>query len=418
MKVYFIGIGGIGMSALAQMLHHDGHLVEGSDREASKTTELLTREGISVHIGQQGTQVPVDADLVIYTEAAWADNVERIRASELGLTQKSYFEALGEFSKGKRVIAVAGTHGKTTTAAMLTHILRDAGADPSAIIGSIVTEFKSNYVRGGSEWLVVEACEYKRDFLTLTPEVLVITNIELDHTDYYKDLADIQHAFNQLAMRTQRVIIADTSSATVAGALTGVPVPVVQYTDEPSYKLSVPGVFNVRNAQAAAAGAKQAAGVSEDMLASSLATFSGTWRRFEYKGTTHTGAQVYDDYAHHPTAISATLKELRNSTPGALYVAFHPHLFSRTRDLFDGFAHAFAGADKVFIAPIYAAREKDDGTMSNTILAEAITRTGTPAVAATFAEIQAAFLEEAHTGDTVVTMGAGDIYKVSDALVR
>lgn len=416
-KAYFIGIGGIGMSALAQLLQDDGWDVSGSDREESPTTELLERKGIPVSIGQRAEQVPEDATRVIYTEAAWEDNPERIRAAELGLPQASYFEALGEISAHKRTLAVAGTHGKTTTTAMATKVLTDAGAAPSAVIGSIVKDFGSNYVGGTSDLFVVEACEYKRDFLTLSPEVLVITNIEFDHTDYYRNLEDVQSAFRAL-MEKAEVIVTDVMHPHIAPLLTGLSARVIDYKNEVAYETSLPGEFNTDNARAAVAAARVLYPEIDDAsIRESLSRFQGTWRRFDYKGKTERGADVYDDYAHHPTAIQKTLLELRKKTQGKLYVAFHPHLYSRTRDLFDGFARAFVDADEVIIAPIYAAREVDDGTVSNETLAHAITHEGTKARALGFDAIRDYFDAVPHTGDTVVTMGAGDIYKVADVLV-
>ncbi|HRH24403.1 MAG TPA: Mur ligase domain-containing protein [Candidatus Paceibacterota bacterium] len=416
-KAYFIGIGGIGMSALAQLLHHDGWNVSGSDREESPTTELLKEKGMSVRIGQNAENVPADADMVIYTEAAWEDNAERMRAAELGLPQKSYFEMLGEVSKGKRTIAIAGTHGKTTTTAMAARILSDAGVSPSAVIGSIVKDFKSNYLSGTSEWLVVEACEYKGDFLTLAPEVLVVTNIEWDHTDYYPNLEAVQESFLAL-MKKAAVIVTNPKDKNIAPLLSGLSAKVIDYTQEPAYELALPGDFNQMNARAAVAAARIATPkITDKTIRTALSKFEGTWRRFDYKGKTKRGALVYDDYAHHPTAIQKTLAEFKKKPHGTLYVAFHPHLFSRTRDLLAGFAKAFKDADRVLIAPIYAAREEDDGTMSNSILARKIEENGTDAKAADFTEIRRYFETEPGEGDIVVTMGAGDIYKVADELV-
>lgn len=405
------------MSALAQFLHDEGVQVSGSDREESPTTELLTSKGIEVVIGQKAGNVPEDADLVIYTEAAWEDNVERARAKELGIRQQSYFEALGEVSKRKRTIAVAGTHGKTTTTAMLAKILFDVGAAPTAVVGSIVKDFGSNYLRGTSDLLVVEACEYKRDFLTLSPEILVVTNIEWDHTDYYSDLADVQRAFRALMEKTE-TIVTDVTNENIAPLLVGLSARIIDYRSGPAYDTKLPGEFNIDNARAAAAAARAIfPEISDSTIYSTIANFSGTWRRFEYKGKTKRGAEVYDDYAHHPTAIAKTLAELKKKTTGNIYVAFHPHLFSRTRDLFEGFSHAFTDAYRVIIAPIYAAREVDDGTVSNTTLAEAITKNGVEAKAGGFTEIRRYFETEPGEGDSIMTMGAGDIYKVADELV-
>ncbi len=417
-KAYFIGIGGIGMSALAQLYKDHGTEVSGSDKEESPTTALLYEKGIEVFVGQKAENVPANVDVVVYTEAVTEDNVERVRAKELGLRQISYFGALGEISRGMRTIAVAGTHGKTTTTGMLAKILRDADASPTAIIGSIVRDFGSNYLPGKGEFFVVEACEYKRDFLTLTPEILVVTNIEFDHSDYYKNLEDVQDAFRTLMEKTTGVIVADISNEHIAPLLKNVTARVVDYTSEPAYEMALLGEFNRMNARAASCAARTALeGLDSQAIKESLSTFAGAWRRFEYKGKTKGGADVYDDYAHHPTAVWKTLGEVRRQTEGKIYVAFHPHLYSRTRDLFEDFVHAFAGVDRLLIAPIYGAREIDDGSVSSEKLAERVRAEGVNASAESFENIQRIFESEPTAGDIVITMGAGDIYKVADALV-
>lgn len=416
-----IGIGGIGMSGLAQLLLDQGRVVSGSDRESSPVTDLLVSKGIEVHVRQQAENVPLDAEVVIYSEAVGSDNPERVRATELGLRQISYFEGLGEVSNGKKTIAISGTHGKTTTTGMTTRILVDAGASPTAIVGSLVKDFGSNYVRGDSNLFVVEACEYKRDFLTLSPHVLVITNIEWDHTDYYKDLADFQSAFKTLidTVPAEGAIVTDATHPNIAPLLTGIGAKVIDYTTEPVYQTRFPGEFNRMNARAAAAAARFIMPeLAEEQIRASLESFEGTWRRFEYKGKTAKGADVYDDYAHHPTAVAATLKEVKANTSGRVIVAFHPHLYSRTRDLLPGFASAFTDADHVVIAPIYAAREVDDGTVSNHSLAAEIAKSGVDAIALdSFETIRAHLAEQGASGDTIVLMGAGDIYKVAKTLV-
>jgi UDP-N-acetylmuramate--alanine ligase len=425
-KLYFIGIGGIGMSALAQYFADHGAEVWGSDREASPVTELLESKRIKVIIGQKAENVPTDVDAVIYSESVWPDNPERARAKELGAEQLSYFQMLGEVSADKRTVAIAGTHGKTTTTGMTAKILSDAGASPSAVVGSIVRDFKSNYLHGDSDLFVVEACEYRRDFLFLSPTILVVTNIEWDHTDYYKDLADVQSAFRTLMEKVPAdgAIITDSLNPNIAPILHDLVAPVIDYTDGPGYEPKLPGEFNRMNARAAAAAARAAHPVlSEEGIAESIEHFQGAWRRFEYKGKTKAGVDVYDDYAHHPTSARNTLAELRKKTlemssRGRVFVAFHPHLYSRTKDLLADFATAFADADEILIAPIYAAREIDDGTMSNDILAAEVAKTGKHARAVTFDEIEHILSTEPTPGDVIMTMGAGDIYKVADKLTK
>ncbi len=424
-KVHFVGIAGVGMSALAQFMVDQGARVTGSDREESPVTEMLLSKGVEVLIPQVANNVPEDTELVIYSDAVPEGNPERLYATDNLIEQISYFQALGKVSEGKRTVAIAGTNGKTTTTGMLARILNDAGVSPVAIVGSIVKDFNSNYLPGTSDIFVVEACEYRRHFLNLNPEILVVTNIEYDHTDYFRDLVDVQDAFRTLMERVPAhgAIITDATHPNIAPLLLGVQAQVIDYTHEHSYDLRLPGEFNVQNARAAASAARfLATSLSVESLDEgmeiSLADFHGTWRRFEYKGKTTSGADVYDDYAHHPTAIVGTLAELRLRTLGKLFVAFHPHLYSRTRDLFEGFANAFQDADYVFIAPIYAAREKDEGIVSSELLAERITSNGTDAIALPTFEAIEESLGAAGPGDTVVTMGAGDIYKVADALVR
>jgi UDP-N-acetylmuramate--alanine ligase len=421
-KVYMIGIGGIGMSALAQYFNDHGVTVTGSDREASPVTELLERKGIRVMLGQQKAEhVPTDADIVVFSDAVPEDNAERRRAKELGISELSYFKMLGEISKGKKTVAVAGTHGKTTTTGMLGKILKDASASPTVIVGSIVKDFGSNYLSGTSDVFVVEACEYRDHVLELTPSMLVITNLEWDHTDYFPSLEALQATFMKAIERVpaEGTIVTDIDNPNIASLLVHAKAKIVDYTREPTYELRLPGEFNQMNARAAAAAARVVLPtISDATIAAALADFHGTWRRFEYKGKTASGAEVYDDYAHHPTAVRETLQALRTKTAGKIYIAFHPHLYSRTRDLLDEFATAFAGADKVFIAPIYAAREVDDGSISSEILAERIRATGVDATALdSFDAIERA-LSEADEDDVIMTMGAGDIYKVADALIK
>ena len=418
-RIHFIGIGGIGMSALAQMMCDQRMGITGSDREASPVTELLKKKGIAVVIGQRPENVPADAEMVVYSDAVPEDNPERVRAKEFGLPQKSYFAMLGGVWEGKKTAAVAGTHGKTTTTGMLAKILGDAGASPTAVVGSIVKDFGSNYLSGTSDLFVVEACEYRDHLLELSPHILVLNNVEWDHTDWFPSLNALQETFKKAIGKvpTDGAVVTDPSDKNIAPLLSGAKAKIVDYTKEPSYTLRLPGEFNVMNARAAAAAARAAfPGISNDTIRKSLASFQGTWRRFEYKGKTKNGADVYDDYAHHPTAVRATLKALRGKVKGKIIVAFHPHLYSRTRDLLDEFATAFSTTDQVLIAPIYAAREIDDGTISSEILAERIRATGLDATALDFDAIQKA-LGEVAEGNTVITMGAGDIYKIADALV-
>jgi UDP-N-acetylmuramate--alanine ligase len=421
-KVHLIGIGGIGMSALAQYLVQEGQEVYGTDAEASPVTEMLESKGVKILVGPQVPEnVAPDTDLVIYSDAVKENNPERAQAKELGIPELSYFQMLGRISEGKRTIAVAGTHGKTTTTGMLTRILRDAGASPTAIIGSIIADFGSNYVEGDSDLLVVEACEYNRHFLNLSPFVLVVNNLEFDHTDYFENLEDVQKAFRALMQKVpaEGAIVTDTENPAIVPLLEGLAAPVLHYPSELAFPLQIPGEFNKMNGRAAACAAKVLVpDLSDEKIAHSLSQFKGSWRRFEYKGKTENGVEVYDDYAHHPTAIKETLRALREKTDGRVIVAFHPHLYSRTRDLLDGFARSFEDADEIIVAPIYAAREVDDGSVSSELLAERIRAEGGNARAFTsLTDVEKDLHALGKEGDVIMTMGAGDIYKVADALV-
>ncbi len=431
---FFTGIGGVGMSALAQLLSARGDTVSGSDREESPVTRMLEGKGVRVFIGQRAENLPEALDTLVYSDAVPEDNPERAEAARRGVPQLSYFQMLGHVSEGKRTVAIAGTHGKTTTTGMLAKILHAADAGASAIVGSIVQDFGSNYLPGSSDLFVVEACEYRDHLLELSPELLVITNLEWDHTDYFDSLEALQATFKKAIKKVPKrgTIITDPENPNIQPLLAGAGAKVVDYTHERAYELRLPGGFNQDNARAAAAAARiLMPGIPEHTIADALADFHGTWRRFQYKGTFQAEGdgevRVYDDYAHHPTAVAETLRALKEKNErekgggenaGRIIAAFHPHLYSRTHDLLDGFARAFGDADEVVIAPIYAAREPDEGTVSSEILAERIRKEGVSARAAqSLDDVEHLVRSMAQAGDTVITMGAGDIYKVADALV-
>jgi len=422
-----VGIGGIGMSALAQLLQSEGHAVTGSDSGLSEPVhQMLTQRGIAVETQHTPKNVPKDKSaLVIYSDAVHTGNPERNEALKQGIPQMSYFEALGEVTKDKKTIAVSGTHGKTTTTAMLTKILKDTGADPTAIIGSIVSEFAGNYIEGQGAF-VVEACEYKDHLLKLSPEILVITNIEWDHSDHFPSLQAVQSMFKKAVENVplHGVIVTDVQSPTITPILTSARAKIIDYTKEDVPELLLLGDFNSMNARAAKAAAKASEILEDSEVDNSLASFKGVWRRFELKGKTAEGFAVYDDYAHHPTAVQKTLTAVREKFQGArILVAFHPHLYSRTRDFMDAFAEALALADEVVLAPIYPAREEPIDGVTSEVLAKKIVALGTSATAVSSLNDVTASLE-AFSKDykltsnncIFITMGAGDIYRVADAL--
>lgn len=422
-RIHMIGIGGIGMSALAQFYLLNNESVSGSDREASPTTELLEKKGLRVHIGHSASNIPEGTELVVYSDAVWPDTPERMRATELGIPQISYFEALGEETRGRTTLAVTGTHGKTTTTAMLAHILREAGKQPTAVVGSIVQDFGSNFLAGNPNLFVVEGCEYKDHVLKLSPKILVLTNAEWDHTDWFPTFEAMQAMFRTavLAVPEDGAIITDPNHPNIAPIVSGARAKIVDYTKESAPQLLLEGEFNRMNARAAKAAAKAyASDIEDETIDGALSTFRGTWRRFEYKGVAESGALVYDDYAHHPTAIKATLSALRVKHPDKkITLVFHPHLYTRTRDLFDEFAEELSRSDKVILVPIYPAREEPIPGITSDALALAIAEKNSNVRALhSFEEIEMELRKTASAEDVIMTIGAGDIYKVADALIK
>ncbi len=425
-RIHMIGVGGIGMSALARHLAHEGKVVSGSDRSESQITEDLRKLGVHIFPSQIATNITDDIELVIYTEAMSADQEEMVAAKALRVPMVNYFSGLALAFNDYYLVAVAGSHGKTTTTAMLTDILEEADYDPTAIVGSLRTETGSNYRPGKSKYAVVEACEYKRDFLHLEPDVLVITNLEFEHVDYYHDLADVQAAFAELVAKVSETgfIIAPTKNPQVAPVLTAAKATVIDYEEYLDLQLALkqPGMHNRQNAAAAKATAVTI-GIPETIASTALENFSGTWRRFEYKGELTGGVggvPVYDDYGHHPTEITATILAARELYPERqIVVAFQPHTFSRTRELFADFVEALAKADRVYLAPIYAAREEDLGEISSEQLAAAVVDTGTSAQSVSDLEsLTKTLREEAGDDNVILVMGAGPITKVATNLTK
>ena len=366
-RIHFIGVGGIGMSGLARFFVNEKKVVSGSDRSLTPITQALQDEGVTIFTEQVAGNIADDIELIVYTEAMSQDHSEMVAAKALGVPMVNYFEALGAAVNPYYLIAVSGTHGKTTTTAMLTDVFEALGKDPTAIIGSLRSKTKSNFRAGKSKYAIVEACEYKRDFLHLKPDVLVITNVEFEHTDYYKDLADVQSAFRQLIEQINEggVVVTDTRNPNIIPIIKDAPVRVIDYTEllDIELPLKQPGLHNRMNAAAAFTVA-----VNEKLDATeatqALIQFSGTWRRFEYKGE-FKGASVYDDYAHHPTEIKAALAGLRELYPEKNIIAvFESHTYSRTASLFDDFAKVTVGADQFYFLPIYAAREENTAGVS------------------------------------------------------
>ena len=439
--LYFIGIGGIGISAVARMFLLEGKKVSGSDVAESEVTEGLRKAGAKIFIGQRAENVPADCDLVIYTIAVPPDNLEFAEAKRRGIPMMSYPEALGEISRYKFTIAVSGTHGKTTTTAMIAKILVDAELDPTVIVGSFInlcaksvdirclqicrhlmsTE-RTNFISGRGKFFVVEACEYRRSFLHLSPRVLVLTNIDADHLDYYKDMNDIISAFNELATKVPKsgFVVTDAKNRNIKLALKNVQSKISNYKQQTTfYRLKIPGRHNILNAQAALAVAK-ILGIDEKSAIRSLENFAGTWRRFEYRGKAKNGALVYDDYGHHPTEIKATLSGARELFPKQkIIVVFQPHLYSRTKQHLRGFVTVLRKANSMILLPIYPAREEDPGNISSQMIVDGVKKGGGDAhVAATFDEAAKLAVKLSAHGDIIITLGAGETNKVADILVK
>jgi UDP-N-acetylmuramate--alanine ligase len=420
-NIHFIGIGGIGISAVARMMLGEGKKVSGSDLVVSEITKSLEKAGAKIFIGHNKDNFAEKIDLVIYTVAISKENPEFSEAQRKKIKTITYAEALHEISKDKFTIAVSGTHGKTTATAMIAKVMMDAELDPTVIVGSLLKDSQTNFIAGKSKYLVVEACEYKRSFLNIEPTIVAITNIDNDHLDYYKDMADIQSAFNSFVKKVPKkgFVVCNPKDKNISPAVSEVNGKTVDWskfkTDK--LKMKVPGEHIKKDASVVLAVA-HILGIDKKKAIKSLEEFSGTWRRFEYKGKSKCGAEMYDDYGHHPTEIKATLKGAREMFPQKrIVVVFQPHLFSRTKLLLHDFARAFQDADEIILAPIFPAREAFDSTISSDLLAKEITKQGKKVFSLqNFFDIEKYLTSHLKRDDVLITMGAGEAYKISDNL--
>jgi UDP-N-acetylmuramate--alanine ligase len=443
-RVHFIGIGGCGMSGLARMLLDAGAIVTGSDAKPNESTFELIRSGVRVSRDQLGELLTADVDLVVRTAAVPATNAEYAAACKLGLRQAKYSEMLGMVMADSLGVAVAGTHGKSTTTAMIGMAMIECGVDPSIVVGGTVPQIGGSSRSGGGEVFVAEACEYDRSFHRLHPTVALITNIEEDHLDCYKDIYDIVasfHAFARLVPPEGR-LIAGGGDNRVREALTEVRAPIewvgldgdytwntsaigiengchrgqVSFKGEPIgvLQLKVPGRHNLQNATMAVA-ACNACGIDARKAIDAVNQFTGVDRRMSVMGTCN-GATVVDDYGHHPTEIRATLKALRERfSPRKLYCVFQPHQHSRTRFLLDEFAASFSQADWTIVPDIYFVRdsETERQLVSSSDLVGRIKGNGGQAMhLRDFADIVSHLRLVAGEGDLIVTMGAGNVWEI------
>ena len=412
-ELHLIGLGGAGMSAYAIAAYALGATVTGSDRAWSPyAQELLEQTGIEVAVGHDPANVPPgDHVEVFHSTAIPDDNPERAAARERGLPDRSRTELLGQIAAQRRVIAVAGAHGKTTTTAMVAVALRAGGLEPGWLIGGEVPDLGANAGWGTGEWLVVEADESDRSFLALAPEIAIVTNVELDHHAVFRTLADIEEAFAQFIAQSGRAIVTPPVAPLARDALGTDRVTVVgEHVDG----LTVPGAHNQTNAALALAAVTQAGGDEAAALAA-LRAFRGVGRRFEEVGRSAGGAVVIDDYAHHPTEIAATIAAARERGPQRIVAVFQPHLYSRTAALAPEFGAALAHADTAWVLDVYPAREQaaDFPGVSGRLVADA----AGGRYAASFDDAERQLASELRDGDLCLVMGAGDVTELARRLV-
>jgi len=447
-KVHFIGIGGISMSGLAEILIDSGYIVSGSDSRDSSTIERLKDLGAKIYITHNENNVN-DADLVIYTDAIAKDNEELIKANTLGVPVIDRATFLGALMKNyDNSIAISGTHGKTTTTSMLSTILNRSPLDPTILLGGHLDEIGGNVKIGSREHILTEACEYKGNILKYFPTIAVILNIDEDHLDYFKSIQHILETFVQygknLSKDSYLLINADDENSkevidnTLATVITfgingdwdyvaediifskeGFPSYTLKIKGQGSYpiQLSVMGIHNIYNSLGSIVAA-HISGIKISDIQKHISCYTGVHRRLEFKGY-YNGIKIIDDYAHHPTEIKATLNALKGFNSGDVYCIFQPHTFTRTQLLLDKFAESFTESNKVIITDIYAARELDNGAIHSRDLVNAICLKGVDAIyLESFSEVETYILNNAQENDTIITMGAGNIYLVGDSILE
>ncbi len=434
-RVHLVGIGGVSMRPLGLVLKGMGLHVTGSDMNSSVSTDELIANGIQVAIGHQASNVN-GADCVIRTAAAHNDNPEIAAARSMGIPTFERAQAWGVIMQAyKNAICVSGTHGKTTTTSMVTHILMEADIDPTVMIGGYLPLLRAGHRVGNGDTIVLESCEYCDSFLNFFPTLAVILNVEADHLDYFKDLADVQKSFRQFAQLSTGGVIANGDDAHVAQTLEGMEY--VSFGLNPGNRvtaanivswqkfdvlcdgqfychldLQVLGKHNALNALAAA-GTAWMLGIPGQAVAKGLATFRGADRRMQYKGSFN-GADVYDDYAHHPDELAATIEAARSMVHKRMVLAFQPHTYTRTKALFSDFTRELKKADVVILAEIYAARERNTTGISSKDLAAEIPNA---IYCETLPQVTQYLKELAQEGDVILTVGAGDIFRAGEALL-
>ena len=449
MNIHFIGIGGISMSGLAHVCINLGYRVSGSDSSFGSATMRLQGEGAEIFIGHDEKHIIPDIDLVVYTAAVKEDNPELVRARQLGIKILDRAQFLGDIMKKyENSVAISGTHGKTTTTSMTTVIFQNALLDPTVLVGGLLNEISGNVRIGNSQHFITEACEYVDSFLKFYPKIAVILNIEEDHLDYFKDIDQIKASFKSFAsqIKDNGFIIANGDDENIKNSLEDIKKNVILFgknagnnaviTDETfdtfghasfnlvldqkdlgRFTLKVPGKHNMYNACAAILSG-YASGIDMDTVRSGIEFYTGVGRRFELKGEIN-GVRIYDDYAHHPTEVIATLSAAKMLQKNLLYTVFQPHTYTRTKELLDKFSESFTDSDVVIITDIYASREKDTGIIHSRDLVDAIIKRGKNAIyISSLAEVSEYLSSNVKPGDVVFTLGAGDVYTAGEALLK
>ena len=436
-RVHLVGIGGVSMRPLGLVLKGMGLHVSGSDMNSSVSTDELIAQGIHVVIGHRQENVQ-GVDCIIRTAAVHNDNPEIAAARAAGIPVFERAQAWGVIMKAyENAICISGTHGKTTTTSMMAHILMEAAMDPTVMIGGYLPLLRAGHRVGNGNTILLESCEYCDSFLNFFPSLAVVLNIEADHLDYFKDLADVEKSFRKFAELSTNGIIANGDDANTVDTLRGLDyvsfgfgvdntVRAVSYSDDwrsfdvicngqhyCHVELAVYGRHNALNALAAVATAWKM-GIDADAVVRGLAGFRGAGRRMEFKGTFN-GADLYDDYAHHPGELSATVDAVRAMGYKRIIFAFQPHTYTRTHALFDEFVEQLSKPDVLILAEIYAARERNTVGISSCDLAEKIPGS---IYCATLPEVTLRLQELAQPGDVILTVGAGDIYRAGEALVK
>ena len=447
--IHFIGIGGISMSGLAKILKHRGFTISGSDTSKSSLTKELEDIGCKISYMQSAENITDDIDLVVYTAAINPDNPEYRQALNKDMDMLSRADLLGQIMKNfNQAINVAGTHGKTTTTSMISEILIEAQLDPTISVGGILESIGGNLRLGGSDIFLTEACEYTNSFLSFYPTIDVILNVEEDHLDFFKDINDIRHSFKLFTERLPQtgILIINSDIDNIEYFYNDTCVKVITFGTNPytstfslkdivcdklgnySYtllvnneaagkiSLRVPGLHNVTNSLAAAALGYELS-IPFEVIAKGLYNFSGTKRRFEYKGTFN-GVTVIDDYAHHPSEITATLTSEQKYPHRDIWCVFQPHTYTRTKAFLTDFASSLSLADHVVLAPIYAARETDTLGISSQNLADELVKLGTDVVyLPDFESIEKFLQKKCIQDDLLITMGAGNVVNIGESLI-